>query len=450
MPLCGVLFAPHPPILLPEIGGGEEKKAAKTLAGFAELNAAAEKLAPDAVLCLTSHGPMFGDSLCLLDYPEYAGGLEPFGLFGGPAWPKDAALLALLEKAFQRAEIPCLRMDAEAAARYGQSARLDHGAAVPLRLLPALAGKPLVCLAPGFLPARTLYAAGKAVAAALKEEDLRLLVLASGDLAHNHPGGNYPEDSAGPRFDRKLEELLSRGAVEAILSLDAGFLEAAAQCCYQPFVMALGTVDGLKAAFAVYSREAPWGVGYLTASALPRSLSEPDPVLRLARAAVTHYVQTGHDLDWESVRESLTPAFAWRAENEQRAVFVSLHKGEALRGCIGTLFPSQDNLAAEILFCAREAAGSDPRFSPVTPDELEALTVSVDILGEPEQVGSFDDLDEKRYGVIVRSGRKTGVLLPDLEGVNSVAEQVDIARRKAFIYPDEPIELFRFTVERHE
>ena len=130
-------------------------------------------------------------------------------------------------------------------------------------------------------------------------------------------------------------------------------------------------------------------------------------------------------------------------------VFVSLKKHGDLRGCIGTLAPTKPTAAHEIIANAISSGISDPRFEPVGPDELEELTCSVDILGTPEPVENLDELDPKRYGVIIRKGSRRGVLLPDLEGVESAVEQVDIARKKAGISPYEDFKMERFEVVRY-
>jgi len=130
--------------------------------------------------------------------------------------------------------------------------------------------------------------------------------------------------------------------------------------------------------------------------------------------------------------------------------FVSLHRVDgALRGCIGTYLPARENLAEEIRDNAIAAATEDPRFSPVTVDELDDIEVTVDILSEPEKVSKMEELDPKRYGVIVVSGFKRGLLLPDLPGVDTVQQQLAIAKRKAGISSGEKIVVYRFTVERY-
>ncbi len=164
------------------------------------------------------------------------------------------------------------------------------------------------------------------------------------------------------------------------------------------------------------------------------------PLVQLARQTITTYVKEGKKLDLPS---KLTP------EMKQKAgVFVSLHRQGQLRGCIGTFRPTSENVAQEIIGNAIESSTQDPRFPPVSPAELADLEISVDVLGEPEAVGSTKELDAKKFGVIVKSGAKKGLLLPDLPGVNTPEEQIAICRRKAWIDDDAPIELFRFEVRR--
>ncbi|MFQ5814550.1 MAG: AmmeMemoRadiSam system protein A [Anaerolineae bacterium] len=167
------------------------------------------------------------------------------------------------------------------------------------------------------------------------------------------------------------------------------------------------------------------------------------PLVQLAKDTIETYVRERRTIE---LPKELTP------EMEKRAgTFVSIHKHGMLRGCIGTIEPTQANVAQEVIQNAISAATRDPRFPPITPEELADLDIKVDVLGEPEPVESLEELDPRRYGVIVKSARdwRKGLLLPDLEGVDTVEYQVDVARRKAGIRPDEPIELYRFEVVRY-
>ncbi len=166
---------------------------------------------------------------------------------------------------------------------------------------------------------------------------------------------------------------------------------------------------------------------------------EVHPVVKLAKEAVESYVRTG---ETPEPRE-LSPEMRERA-----GVFVSLHKQRQLRGCIGTFEPAKDNVAEEIIANAVSASTMDPRFSPVTESELDDLEYSVDILTAPEPVTDLSELDPAEYGIIVESGWRRGLLLPDLEGVDSVEEQIAICRLKAGISAGEPVNLYRFQVRR--
>jgi AmmeMemoRadiSam system protein A len=167
-----------------------------------------------------------------------------------------------------------------------------------------------------------------------------------------------------------------------------------------------------------------------------------DPWVRLAWQSVERWVK---DRRIAEVPDGLPEELTRR----RAGAFVSIHRQGRLRGCIGTIAPTRDSLAEEIIHNAVSAASRDPRFDPIRPDELPWLEINVDVLGEPEDIASEAELDVKRYGVIVRRGHRRGLLLPDLDGVDTVGQQVDIARRKAGIAPDERVELQRFEVVRH-
>ncbi len=165
------------------------------------------------------------------------------------------------------------------------------------------------------------------------------------------------------------------------------------------------------------------------------------PLVKLALEAIGHYLRTGG---------TITPPAPIPGETDMKAgVFVSLKKHGALRGCIGTVKPAQRNILEETIHNAISAAACDPRFPPVREDELPDIKCSVDVLSEPESVPDVSELDPGKYGVIVESGFKRGLLLPRLEGVDTVNDQILIAKQKAGIKPDGPCEIYRFTVNRY-
>ena len=164
------------------------------------------------------------------------------------------------------------------------------------------------------------------------------------------------------------------------------------------------------------------------------------PLVRLAKRTVESHVKKGK----VTQAKRLTPEMKPKA-----GVFVSIHKGGELRGCIGTIEPQRNNVAEEVIANAVSSASRDPRFYPITADELAKLEYSVDVLTKPEPVKSQEELDAKRYGVIVEAGGRRGLLLPDLEGVESAEEQIDICCQKAGIAAGEPVKLYRFEVKRY-
>lgn len=166
------------------------------------------------------------------------------------------------------------------------------------------------------------------------------------------------------------------------------------------------------------------------------------PLVALARRAVETWVTEHRVIDPPA---ELTPEMAGRA-----GVFVSIKKRGMLRGCIGTFEPSRPSVAEETIQNAISSATRDPRFPPVMVEELPQLEYTVDVLTPPERVESEADLDPKHYGVIVRSGFRRGLLLPDLEGVNTTSDQISIAKQKAGISPRERVELYRFAVQRYK
>lgn len=169
-------------------------------------------------------------------------------------------------------------------------------------------------------------------------------------------------------------------------------------------------------------------------------MAELHPLVKLAKEAVENYVRH---------RKVVRPTELTAEMRGRAGVFVSLKKRGELRGCIGTFLPTRENIAEEIVANAISSAVHDPRFYPVTPDELDELEYSVDVLSEPEPVSDMSQLDPKKYGLIVECGYRRGLLLPDLEGVDTVEEQMRICRAKAGIDPEEPVKLYRFTVKRY-
>jgi len=172
-------------------------------------------------------------------------------------------------------------------------------------------------------------------------------------------------------------------------------------------------------------------------------MPDSSPHVKLAAAAIEEYIKHRRVLD-------VPPDTPEELKSTCAGAFVCIKMHGDLRGCIGTIEPVRQSLAEEIIDNAISAATRDPRFLPIEPSELPFLSISVDVLFPPEEIEDMSCLDPKRFGVIVENGMRRGLLLPDLEGVDTVEQQVDIARQKAFIQRSEPLKLYRFEVKRHD
>jgi AmmeMemoRadiSam system protein A len=166
------------------------------------------------------------------------------------------------------------------------------------------------------------------------------------------------------------------------------------------------------------------------------------PLVELAKKSIEAYIREGKIIE--------PPEFPTPEMNEKAGVFVCIKKDNQLRGCIGTFSPSYACVAIETIKNAISAAIKDPRFHPVREDELEDLQYCVDVLAPPEKVNNPQELDPKKYGIILVCGDRKGLLLPDIEGVDTIDEQIKITRLKACILPEEKPEIYRFEVKRYK
>ncbi|NLB89169.1 MAG: AmmeMemoRadiSam system protein A [Syntrophomonadaceae bacterium] len=286
-------------------------------------------------------------------------------------------------------------------------------------------------------------------------------IIASGDMSHRlKDDGPYNFHPDGPKFDLLIKEYLQVGDVEAVLNMPESLCENAGECGFRSIVIMLGSMDGYEIKSEIYAYEGPFGVGYLTAGftlgdskpslldkmmqekikEIKKRRDEESAPVKWARLVLENYVRDGVKPDLPAELEAL--------KTKRGAVFVSLKKDGNLRGCIGTIEPVHANLAEEIANNAISAGLRDPRFLPVEETELKNLIYSVDILSSPEEC-TKEDLDPSVYGVIVSKGSRRGLLLPALEGVDTVEKQLAIALEKARIAPHEDYKIQRFKVERY-
>lgn len=463
--ILGYFVMPHPPIIIPEVGKGEEKKAEATVKGCRKAAAEVKGLKPEVIIIITPHGPLFSDAIAIADTESIQGDLERFGV------PKikfdleiDQELSRSIMKSSREAGIMTVPITQNSLREYNISCELDHGAMVPLYFINnEYKNYKLVHITYGMLPKIDLYRFGKIIKDIVEENVQNAVIIASGDLSHKlSDEGPYEYNPMGEVFDSEITRLLTEGDVEGIFNMDRKVIDSAGECGLRSFYIMLGAMDGYEIKGRLLSYEGPFGVGYGVMSFefkedKSRNLiyrltqgrdnernvrrQKEDPLVKLARESLEHYVKYGEYIKVPSY-------IAEEILNQKRGAFVSLKIDGELRGCIGTIFPTAENLAQEIIRNAVEAGEKDPRFYAVEEDELIDIVYSVDVLMATEKA-SREELDPKRFGVIVRKGSRAGLLLPDLEGVDSVNKQLEIALKKAGINENEDYSIEKFEVIRH-
>ena len=460
MAILAGFMVPHPPMIVPDVGRGSEAQVEETTRAYEKVADEIAALRPETIVITSPHSIMYAD------YFHVSPGERAKGSFAGFRAPQvsfDEEYDTELVKEIGR----LASEEGVSAGTLGErDPSLDHGTMVPLWFIrnKYKEGR-IVRIGLSGLPLTEHYRLGQVIKAAAENTGRKVVFVASGDLSHKlqeyGPYGFAPE---GPEYDARIMDVMGRAAFGELFDFDENFCDRAAECGHRSFVIMAGAFDGLSVKVERLSHQDVTGVGYGICAFYPdgedaarrflderldrvrRELSErrarADAYVRLAYDAVDAYV---------GERKTLRVPDGLPAEmlSSRAGTFVSIHEHGALRGCIGTISPMRASIAEEIIGNAISASTRDPRFSAIEPDELPYLEISVDVLGEPEDIESKDELDVKRYGVIVTSGRKRGLLLPDLDGVDTVDQQISIAMQKAGIHKFEKYSLQRFEVIRH-
>ncbi|MBQ4410234.1 MAG: AmmeMemoRadiSam system protein A [Firmicutes bacterium] len=460
MPILAAFMVPHPPMIVPAVGRGSEAQVEETTRAYEQVAAEIAALKPDTILITSPHSVMYADYFHI---SPGSGAKGSFRQFHAPlvrfSEQYDTELVGRICALADAAGFPAGTLGERDAA-------LDHGTMVPLWFIRnKYQGGKIVRIGLSGLPLTDHYRFGQMIAQAAEDLGRRTVLIASGDLSHKlQDYGPYGFAKEGPEYDRRIMDVCGRAAFGELFDFSEDFCDRAAECGHRSFVIMAGAFDGLRVKAEALSHQDVTGVGYgictfypgepdesrhflkdyeeKMARACAEKAEKSDAYVKLARASVESWVRDRKQI---SVPKDLPAEML----TKRAGTFVSLHENGRLRGCIGTIASTQNNIAEEIVQNAISACSRDPRFSPVRADELASLEISVDVLGEMESIASPAQLDVKRYGVVVSHGYKRGLLLPNLDGVDTVEEQIRIARQKGGIREDEPYSLQRFEVVRH-
>ena len=463
MAVSAAYMVPHPPLIVPDIGRGAEAAVQSTVDAYRKAAGKIGSLKPDTIVVLSPHQIMYADYFHI---SPGEGAVGDFGRFG--------AGQVSIEVSYDTEFVDelCIQAQAQGLAagtlgvRGRQDRDLDHGTMVPLYFVDQYwKDYKLVRIGLSGLPLKAHYELGQCIQETAQILGRNAVVIASGDLSHRlKEEGPYGFREEGPEYDSRIMDVMERGAFGELLEFSGELCEKAGECGHRSFTIMAGTLDRLAVKTERLSYEGPFGVGYgictyeVTGRDPDRDFlnqyeikeqerltalrAREDGYVKLARRTIETYVKTGKIL-------SVPGELPDELYDLRAGAFVSVKKDGQLRGCIGTIQAVQACLAEEIIQNAVSACCRDPRFSPIEPGELDRLTISVDVLGEAEKIDSPGELDVKRYGVIVTNGMRRGLLLPDLDGVDTVDQQIAIAKQKAGIREEETVELERFEVVRH-
>lgn len=365
-------------------------------------------------------------------------------------------------------DIPTASLDENTENLYNIDLELDHGAMVPLYFVDNNKNYKLVHITYGMLSPLELMNFGKCINKAVLDTNKKAVFIASGDLSHRlTKDGPYPYTPLGAEFDKELISTLEKGDLKSLFTLDKHLICEAGECGLRSLYILAGAINDNNISSKLLSYEGPFGVGYGIMEFTPssnknadlysellkdknkeneRRIKEGNIYTRLARLNLNYYFNNGRLLTMDELINSNCDDIS-KLLNDKKGVFVSLKINGDLRGCIGTTEPTTNSIAEEIINNSISAALNDPRFSPLRKEELMDIDISVDLLYPPEET-TFEELDPKKYGVIVSCGHRRGLLLPNLEGIDTADKQVAIAMEKGGIMPNENYSLERFKVER--
>lgn len=460
MAVIGAFMVPHPPLIIPSVGRGKEQAVEKTVQAYKEVAERVVRLAPETVVIATPHSVMYTDYFHISPGTEAQG---DFGQFG----ESSTRISTVYDRELTETISALAEKDGfMAGTDREQEAQLDHASMIPLYFInQRYTDYQTVRMSLSGLSMTDHYTMGQYVRKAALQLGRKTVFIASGDLSHRLlEDGPYGFRKEGPAYDKKIMEVMGDGDFRKLFEFDEEFLEKAGECGHRSFMIMAGALDGTDVKAERLSYEGPFGVGYGVCAYEPlgenperkfkdkyldkqkrkaeQRQAREDSFVRLARLSLESYVRNGTVI---GVPGNLSGDLL----KERSGVFVSLKKEGRLRGCIGTICATKSTVAEEIICNAVSAGARDPRFPQVKEEELYQLEYSVDVLGKTQKVTSFEELDAEKYGIIVSRGGRRGLLLPNLSGVDTVEEQIEIAKQKAGIGEEESIQIERFEVIRH-
>ena len=461
MSIVATFMLPHPPIVVPKIGKKDMGLVQKTVDAYEKAAERIGQIQPETIVIVSPHHTLYADYFQISPGKKGKGNLGQFNV------PQVSVSAKYNEDFVEKLSHVADSHGIPAGVKGAVSKTIDYGAVIPLTYVNKYwKNYQLVHMGVSGLPLVSHYELGKCIKETAEALGTKTVLIASGDLSHRlKPDGPNGYRKEGAEYDATVMGIMERTDFDELMDFDEGYRSIAGECGHRSFTIMAGALDKCDVKSEILSYEGVTGVGYGIGIFEPGDVNEDrdmkakylakdkervskiieaeDKYVSLARKAVEELVLNDKKLEvTDDVDEELT--------SKKAAVFVTIKTGKQLRGCVGTLQPDKDTVAEEIIQNAMNAAGNDPRFAHISKDELDRMEITVDVIGEFEEIFTDDMLNVHKYGVMVTKGRKKGVLLPNQAGLETTEQQVAIAKQNAGLRPKDKVKMERFEVVRHK
>ena len=461
MSIVATFMLPHPPIVIPKIGKGDMKLVQKTVDAYEQAAERIGQIQPETIVIISPHHTLYADYFQISPGKKGKGNLGQFNVPQVSVSAKfDEDFVEKLSHIADSHGIP-------AGVKGAVSKTIDYGAVIPLFYVNKYwKNYKLVHMGISGLPLVSHYELGKCIKETAEALGTKTVVIASGDLSHRlKPDGPNGYRKEGAEYDAHVMGIMDRCSFDELMDFDEGFRSLAGECGHRSFTVMAGALDKTDVKSECLSYEGVTGVGYGICVFEPGEANEErdmkakyiekdterinsikekeDEYVKLARRAV-------EELILKDKKYEITEDIPKELLNRKAGVFVTIKTGRQLRGCVGTLTAEKENIAEEIIQNAMNSAGNDPRYAHIEKDELDRMEITVDVIGEFEEIFTDDMLDVHKYGVCITKGRKKGFLLPNQTGLETTEQQVTIAKQSAGLRPRDKAKMERFEVVRHQ
>lgn len=460
MSIIAGFLLPHPACAIPQVGKGDEDLIFKTVSSMKKVANRIAELKPDTIVMISAHAEAYSDYFQISDGDVAIGSLAKYDAY-------DITFRNYYDREFVKNLCNHCQVEGISAGIDAENHHyLDHGTMIPLYFInQKYRAYNLVRMGVSGLPLIDHYKLGEAIKNVSNKLNRRVVVVASGDLSHCLNGdAPYGFNPIGEKYDARFNKLLTNGNFIDLFSFNEELLEDSKQCCHRVMTVMAGTFDKTSVSPTLLSYEGQLGTGFSVAQfetkesdnsrafgeiyldkelvSVAKKIEKEDKYVSLARSAIETFVKTGKKL-------KLPPNLPPEMLEGEKGVFITIREKNSLRGCLGSAKCMSKNVATEIVTNAMKAATEDPRFNPISEDDLPYLNICVSVVTGLMEVKSVTDLDPKFYGLVVELGSKHATLLPGLSTVHTAAEQLALAKRKAGIMQDDKCRLYRFAVENH-